>query len=597
MAEKTSWDKVKDSIKRLSKLHDRQDEDEKLAYMDNFFLTTYDGKQKLDNVINITGNRPVTFAEAIVGDLESAVWQTVVEGDIAPSKAREIEEFINYNFEQADELLESKFKMGGGLKAWLCNHVCIRSLIGVRWISQIVDGEYSVDCLPVDMRWCAFPVVGEDFYAPIFFTHSNDVKELYPFDMEGRTGLALPDNKDIILIEFWDSEKREVWIKESDTFTIEGAPTELLYSKPHKLGTPPLVVILPSTGFMLRSREWLEHEAESIFWKNRKLYKELNRQLSIEQTLGMDILYPPYEREVEPQDYDSMPAEPVPKSGEVGKVRKGERAEPVPRGDLNRASLKAIDEISAQIETGGISNAELGATMLDRPGVWFARQFEIRHKLEKARFEAIASMKAGLARMMIKQTLASSQEGAGDLLIGRTGKKIKFNTKTLANPDKYHISFRYMTSSKEMEIINIATAQAAKGIVPDRIIVRDILKAEDPVGWERELELDKAKQLNPAIGLAEMAVKYAEEAERTEDKDEKDLKNWQSMMLVHEYVMQMEARMQPPQQPTPEQQRQPRQEEANLTGLASMGKLLGAGGLIGGGQSNRVTQRAEEVGQ
>ena len=108
--------------------------------------------------------------------------------------------------------------------------------------------------------------------------------------------------------------------------------------------------------------------------------------------------------------------------------------------------------------------------------------------------------------------------------------------------------------------------------------------------------MEKAKQLNPAIGLAEMAVRYAEEAEAIEDESEKDLKNWQSMILVHDYIMLMKARMNP--QPPEEEggKRKEGEERADMTGLSSLGKLLGAGGLLGGGQANNVTQRAQEVG-
>jgi hypothetical protein len=313
----------------------------------------------------------------------------------------------------------------------------------------------------------------------------------------------------------------------------------------------------------------------------------MNRSLSVQQTLGMDILYPAYEYEVE--QMDAKPARAAPKSGETKKVPKGERHVPIPRGEFNRASLTSDEHISRMIELGGISDAELGSARLDRPGVWFAKQFEIRQKLEKTRLEALAVMKEGLARMMIKQFLSESEGVSAELLVGRTGRKNKYNRNLLGDPDKYRVSFKSMISSQEHEMVNLAQAQAAVGVIPQKIIITDILKAEDPDGWMRELELEKAKQANPAISLAEMAVRYAEEAEDTEDPNDKELKNLQSKMLVH---MAMRQRMQP-QLPEGGQAKEMPEQKPNLQGLASMPKLMNMG--IGGGNQAQPQQTQEVV--
>ncbi|GAF91312.1 unnamed protein product, partial [marine sediment metagenome] len=208
--------------------------------------------------------------------------------------------------------------------------------------------------------------------------------------------------------DYWSEKINELWVDKKLTF-----------SQPNTLKKPPFVIVLPPAGFMLRDKDYLEHEAEDIFFLNRNLYGEINRALSIEQTLGMDILYPPYEQERD--DFDGRPADPVPKSGEVLPVRKGERHQPVPRGDFNTASLTARQDMQRMVEIGGPSNAELASASLDRPGIWFARQFEIQTKLLKSRLEALQIMKEGLARLMIKQFILSS-ESEGELLVGRRGR-------------------------------------------------------------------------------------------------------------------------------------------------------------------------------
>ena len=564
----TAWEQLNKRMKQLKARHDVMDESEKLANQEDFYLTTFDGKTALDNVINVTGNYATTFADAVSSDLMSAHWQTVVEGDIPTRTAKAIEQFVDDNFEQADEQLLEQFGIAS-LYAFLCNHVCVRSLLGVRWISEVVDGEYKIDCLPVDMRWTGW-VLG-NWVAPIFFKNSDEFRDEFP-------GANLIDNTDYAQVDYWNKENHEVWVVKGDTYDPSNSKGTSIFTEPNTLGYPPFVIVLPPTGFMLRGKGWIGNESPDIFWLNRKLYKEANRSLSIEQTIGMDILYPPYERELESPS--SEPSKPVPKSGESLDVKKGERHQPVPRGDLNRASIAARQDILSQIRTGGVSEAELGEAGLDRPGIWFARQFEIRHKREKPLFEALAMMKEGLARMMIKQFIDSKDTGS-DLLVGRTGRRNKFSTQILGDPDKYRISFKYNISSKEMEIVNLAQAQAARGIVPEKIIVRDILQAEDPDEWDRMLELEKAKAANPAIGLLEMSVRYAEEAEELEDEGDKAIKVLQSKILLHDYVMMMRQRLNPQPEEAGEEQQAAKAMETkpNLQGLMSMPKMLGAGGL------------------
>ena len=62
---KTNWQIVSNRMKQLEKLHERMDKTKDLIYMEDFHLTTFDGKNYLDKVINVTGNSPVTFDNAI----------------------------------------------------------------------------------------------------------------------------------------------------------------------------------------------------------------------------------------------------------------------------------------------------------------------------------------------------------------------------------------------------------------------------------------------------------------------------------------------------------------------------------------------------
>ena len=143
MATSDTWTKIQRRITDLQGLYDRQDKTRDLVYMDPpYQLKGFGPNPKpLSNVINITSNAATVFGNAIASDLMGTKWQMVVEGKgISKTMASDIEQFIKDNFAQADEWLLERLGMSS-LEAWLANHVCVRSLIGVRWISQVGNGE------------------------------------------------------------------------------------------------------------------------------------------------------------------------------------------------------------------------------------------------------------------------------------------------------------------------------------------------------------------------------------------------------------------------------------------------------------------------
>ncbi|KKN48590.1 hypothetical protein LCGC14_0651350 [marine sediment metagenome] len=558
MPENDTWALIEKRMNALKPLHSRMDRTRDQLYMEDFQLLGFDGKAALKNVINVTSNAPSVFADAIKADLMTAKWQTVVEGDISQEIKQNIVQFVDASFEQADEFLLNRFGLTS-LKSWLASHVCIRSFIGVRWLVTEKDGELQIDCLPVDMRWTPhqYDKDGLAWVAPISFRNMDDLKLEYP-NKELRAGKGGGEEiNDSEVRDYWSRKVNELWINEGK-----------VVSGPNSSGKPPFVIASPPTGFSLRDKGFLEHEAEDIFFNNSKLYNEWNRTLSVEQTYNMRQLYPAYEREFEV--LDGKPAQPAPKAGQVGKVKKGERAQVVETGDMNRGSAQARQDVKDAIAVGGASDAELGSSQLDRPGIWFTRQFEIRQKLEAPRLEALQIMRQGLAELNIEQFING---GMGELMVGKTGSKNKFSADMLGNPSKYRITSRFMISSKTQETVNLAQAQSAIGILPLSVIHRDILNVEDPAGLMRELALEKAKANDASIELIEMAFRYVDEAEQIKDEAEKDLKLLQSKRLFEQAVATIKASRQLLQNPEIDQ---PQASRSVLSGALSEGN--GAGG-------------------
>ncbi|MDD5338470.1 MAG: hypothetical protein PHG35_03540 [Dehalococcoidales bacterium] len=558
---------VHNRFSSLKPLYDRMDRAKALAYLDPYTLTKkQNGKDvRVDDAISVTMPQPAIFANAIVSDLMTALWQTQIEGNISEKQKHKIEQFIEDNLAQADEGLGRLGKPS--LFAWLCNHVCIRSLIGVRWVTQVLADHYVTDLVCEDMRWTPFEYGRKDldWIAPITYRRKDEIVAQYGLE-------DLKDGTDIEVVDYWDGEKNEVWV---DSKLVTIAKEFMVLPQKHALGRPPFVINAPATGFMLRSNtgdEELEHMAEDIFFLNRGLYDELNRSVSIKQTLGMDVLIPPYEQETEGTD---KTADDVPKSGEVAKVTKGERHIPVPRGDLNNASISADNDIQKAIQMGGVNDIDTGDVNQQVSAVWITEQSEIRNKVRKPRLDCIGQFYILLDRMIIEQyQIAAKTPGVKELEIGVLGRKRKYSADQLGDPSTYTISVQGMSRSKKQEIANMAIAQAAKAVgMPEEDIVKNILMVDDPDGYMRRAESERAKQAEPAIALMEQGLRLIEEADELqgEDNEAADAKRIEAMWL-RDRIIAMKQQQDQPSTST--------QGETKTTG-ASLIPLLGQKGLKG----------------
>jgi len=538
-------------MRDLKGLTDKMDKVKDRLYLSAYSLLDFDGKTPLNDVINVTENKSATYVTRIVAGLMAAQWQGVVAGSVTKREAKKIEQFIEDSLEQGDEYMLNKFGLAG-LNAWLCNHVCTRSLIGVQWMSYVKEGEYIVECLPVDMRWT--PFVLNKWVAPITFRSKEDLlQELEGYKEAPGVYKEPGELKDLDneVRDFWDGEKNELW--------IEG---QLVFEQPSPYKKPPFVIVFPPSGFMFRDKGYLEHESPSLLFLNEGLYDEISRQLSIDATLGFEPVVPRYEYETELPK--SGPSDAPPERGATLARKTGELHKLVPRPDVNTATLASREEILRLVDEA----APIAPRAYTQPpsAIEVTTEVELLNQLQNPRIKALEMLKEQLARLMIEQFM----EVEGEVLVGKTGRKRQHSMGELKDPDKYTISYRLMTKNKRLEIVNEARFLALYGKAPLDFLLRDVLMVEDPDGWTRALELEEARQADPALALFEMALRYVEEAEDTEDKEGAELKRFESMMLVDRGVAIVKQRMEPAPLPQEAQTPTPEKPKGNAGGLVSL---------------------------
>ena len=564
-----AWELISARMSDMSQRNQRMDDTRDLLLWDDdpYKLTKPDNKTELDDSISITPNLPKVFINGIIQDLMGGQWQTVVEG-VSGKQSHKIEQFIDDNLAQADEKLLVTQGLSS-LFSFLTSHVCIRWAIGARWISSInKDGEYEVDCAPLDMRWT--PFVFNKWVGPILFKLPSDLEvELEGYERRAKDekigkytshGVLTPSNTsptsssaaggaEIEVREFWSKGKdgkHEIWVGGKE-----------VYVEDNTLGHLPFVIVIPSSGFMLRDRQYLRHEGEDALFLNAGLFKEYARSISLHHTLGYASLYPAYEQER--KNFTEREADKLPKLDQTIAVREGERHEPVKRGDVNVAGQTARADMAEMLGNGG----PLAPRDYNTPpsAVLLAGETELIQRLQNVRKEALGTFRSQLARLMIDQTIKAEKDAdkKGEFKVGKRGRRTTYTVADLLDPDTYDITYHLSVKSKRQEMANLAEYAAVNGILPRTWTLPHILMADDPAKIINDLEIEQARQADPAIGLSEMGVAYAEEAEDMDDSVEKDLKNFQSKLLISQAVRIIKQRTQvgapggqPPQLPNPQ---------------------------------------------
>lgn len=528
----TTLEIVEARRRELQPLYDRMDITKDLLNHKPYVMLDFDGSP-IDNVINLTTNWPAVYTNAIVADLMDSIWQTVIEstGKLSDKLKHDIEAFIDDNLAQADEQLEMQGMTD--LFTWVCNHVCHRGIIGARWLTKFdKDGLYRVEVLGADMRWTPYEFGKNGLNWVANTSQRSAAKIIAQYGVD-------PGTDGTLITDWWDGEKNEVWIGD------KMAPK---WPKKHDFGKPPWVIVIPSTGFMMRDEGWIEHEAEDLLFLSRHLYEAKSQQISIEQTLALECLRPGMEQE-QGELSDSMKANRPAEAGEFAKVKKGELHKLVPRGDITNAFQAGRADIQNMIEMGG----PLMPRAYNQPpsAVEVQAEVELLKKWYYPRLKALQAFRKQLSRLMIDQYIKvadKAKKGKSEIEIGTVGRKRKYSPSQLGDPTTYSIDNLLMTQSKKQEIVNLAMFTAASGELPLRVRLKDILKADDPDGIIRELEIEKAKGEDPALGLFEMAYRYAQDAKELEGL-EADKRNMESKMLTERCCAALRQQQLAPQAP------------------------------------------------
>jgi len=480
-------ERVAEREKELDLLRIRQDADRELLYLAKYVMRDKD-KKIIPDIINATLNRPAVFATNVIAAMGKATQQVVVESKDVSFDTHYIEMFRKAVFWSANNQLR---KMGKWpLGPFLDEQICIRGGAAARCVFQQANGEIKTDITPWDFRYTTWE---NDDKGLEYAAYGNNtlrpsalISAEYGVKVKGQQG---------VVVDIWTRDHNEVW--------IDG---KLAQEQKHKFGFVPVVIEGVNFGSMLQDYNAIEHHYESIFALIRDVIPELNRLLSIMQTLTLKAVKPPMK--AKKQGGGKAPNyENVTGMSAITAMDINEDIAPIDYGDAKRAADMAYGMLDKAIQEGSLNSFDMGTFSQPMSAIALIQVGEGRDQVFESRFGTKSRFIEAAGEMITQQVI-------------KLGKKVKIGTTewdTTKLQGNYTTTVKFFPKSPQVDMARYSMAASAGSLISDRVKRVEILQREDPDRDEDELYWQQAEELVPAVKLNRIITRLKNMADRGDD--------------------------------------------------------------------------------
>lgn len=485
-------------LEPLSDIFTRMDADRDLANLEKYVLKdTSDPPRKIANAVSVTLNDPANFAFNVESTLNAAAEQVSVTSMHKRFDTAYVEEFIRAAFKSADKLLPVKDMFA--LNPFLDQQATRRGRMATRCLFLVKDGELVPDLTPMDTRFYGYCSDARGISGRIYQTTRNitQIQAEYP-----DADLSDVKNTSAITVEdIWTREVNETWIA-----------GKLARSQRHKMNYVPDVFHKVPFGSMLLDQESYKFHGESIFHAIRDLVPELNRLVSIIQTINTDAIDASLQlkkpREMIEPNEEVPTVDEVNQPGKINVVPSDGGYFQMPVGELKQQAEIMHQMIQDRINKAGMGffNAMIDTPMQTATAIISAAQG--RDMLIGPRIGTRGLHKQALAEMLIRQVRES-----GAKVVRLNGQDYEVSKLS----GDYDIEFVYTFKDPKIDMARASMAASQRGLIPDKSIRRDTLMRDDPEEDERLLAWEKAARLSPIVDMRRTIVSLLEEADRGDD--------------------------------------------------------------------------------
>jgi len=264
---------VEDKKTELSGLHSRMDTDRQLVELAKFVLKDVED-HGVPNSVSVTLNDPAVFATNVEAALGKATEQVVVESEDKQLDTAYIEELVRASFISADKRLSKSGRFP--LTPYIDQQMCRRGRGAAQCCFRIdkTTGQLIPDIVYWDTRFVYYGMGPDGLAWAAYETERSRDSILAQYPKAN-----VPEEGGTIL-NGWTPERNEVWLGDTDKIVDQKNP----------YGYVPVCMELVPMGSMLADKDSIANQGESIFFLIRDLVPELNRLVSIIQSLNMKAL-------------------------------------------------------------------------------------------------------------------------------------------------------------------------------------------------------------------------------------------------------------------------------------------------------------------
>ena len=482
----------KDKRDEMKSVFDRMDTDEALYFLKPFKMMHLDGRQEMEDVANITLNDALIYVQKAISILGGASMQTIIEGKgLSDTKTTKIEQFLNDILYMADENLRKR-RMPE-LDAFINEQLGVRGRSTARVCMRLKpEGDLLADVLPVDSRYYVDDIDdnGIVWAAPWFRQSKARIEREYnkPGDREVRVG------KSAEVVDTWTPEMNVVFVDKN-----------IIREQVNPYGYVPFVSVICPSGSSLGTEDAVEHQGESLLWANRDLWDKKNEAVTILRTLNIDSLFRALQYESSHGENVPKPKKSPYKQKTIHGVEKGGGYKFMPIADIQNATRLYYSVLEASLQRGSLSAIDYGTLMFPLSNIAITQLTGSRNDIFLPRIQAKAQFYQSLDRMVIKQCIDLDQK----LEFGQQGSKNSYTKADLEGD--YSIKYTFRSISKEQQMADLQFAVAARGVLPDDYIVREIIKAENPTGLLTQLRAERAERIDEVLFLFNSGKSLLEE--------------------------------------------------------------------------------------
>lgn len=528
-------------------LHRRMDGDRDLLYLKKYELRDKNN-QLVPDIINVTLNKPSVFAANVVSGLQSTSQQVVVESDNKNLDTHYVESFQNAAYNAAGLRLQDQGKPS--INAFSNVQLCIRGRTARLVLFRIVNGVLIPDIRQWDARYVFYQYDEEGMVWGAYKTPRDKAS------IESEYGKVITGKKADVL-NVWSRKHNEVWIDKDKQ--LEQA---------HSFGFCPVVLCIVPLGYgdILLDEDRMMYEGESIFFMVRGVVPELNRLVTLLQTLNQKQLLGAmkYKSKEGPQ---AIPPD-FPISSEVVSVGEGDLSL-IDYGDARQAAGHVYNMMEKAMQEGSLTSIDLGNLQFPLSAVALVEVGEGRDRVFLPRLNTLALINQKTAEMFTKQVI----QIGGNVELGVPGHKRTFDTSKLEG--EYQTTYKYTIKSPKTDIARLSQADAASRYFDPETVLSETLQVEDWKGIMQKRYYYMAEKVDPNVlnyriirNLLELAAKGEKAAAREAQIMAASL----GLTLRQIKAGQMQPELPPEAEKTPE----------------SVIPLLGEGGKVGGIPSSAV---------